>query len=68
MSKKSDDSAQIRWWSWLLFPGVIILWGISIILLPKWFLKLQRGGNLETRLGSSMRCFLDWLLQVLFVR
>ena len=51
MSKKSDDSAQIRWWSWLLFPGVIILWGISIILLPKWFPEIAERGQFGDSFG-----------------
>ncbi len=30
MSKNFDDSAQIRWWPWILFSGVIIL-GVMVI-------------------------------------
>ena len=52
MSKKSDDSAQVRWWSWLLlFPGVIILWGISIIFLPKWFPEIAERGQFGDSFG-----------------
>lgn len=52
MSKKSDDSAQVRWWFWLLlFPWVIILWGISIILLPWWFPEIAERGQFGDSFG-----------------
>lgn len=52
MSKNSDDSAQVRWWSWLLlFPGVIILWGISIIFLPWWFPEIAERGQFGDSFG-----------------
>ena len=52
MNKKSDDSEQVRWWSWLLlFPGVIILWGISIILLSGWFPEIAERGQFGDSFG-----------------
>ena len=57
MSKKSDDSKKIRWWPWLLFPGVMILWGISIVLLPEWFSTPAERGEFGDSFGGVNALF-----------
>ena len=57
MSNSSDNSKKVRWLPWLLFPGIIILWGMSIIVLCRFFPDIGVRGQFGDSFGAVNALF-----------
>lgn len=57
MSNSSDNSKKVRWLPWLLFPGIIILWGISIIVLCRLLPDIGERGQFGDSFGAVNALF-----------
>ena len=58
MSNSSDNSKKVRWSPWLLlFPGIIILWGISIIVLCRLLPDIGERGQFGDSFGAVNALF-----------
>ena len=57
MSNSSDNSTKVRWLPWLLFPGIIILWGISIIVLCRLLPDIGERGQFGDSFGAVNALF-----------
>ena len=57
MSNSSDNSKKVRWLPWLLFLGIIILWGISIIVLCRLLPNIGERGQFGDSFGAVNALF-----------
>lgn len=57
MNKASDDSEKIGWRLWLIFSGVVILWIMSLILIPLLYCKIAERGQFGDSFGAVNALF-----------
>ncbi len=57
MSEISGKAGKVRWLPWLMFPGVIILWGTSIVLVQWLFPEIEERGQFGDSLGGVNALF-----------